>query len=98
MGSPGNAFEEVGRYLTGLKFRLIEDVYDAQAFGSRYVVYSRGTQDVRLIWDGKEEWLLLELGNAATDDWTELRRERVGRNTATPENLATLTTALQQVK
>ena len=96
MGNPGNAFEEIGRELAALKFTLIEDVYDEQAFGSRWAHYSRGDESVRLIWDGKEEWLLIENRNENEQAWKELCIERVGRETASAANIAVLRASLKR--
>jgi hypothetical protein len=96
MGSPGNAFAEIGRDLVALKFTLVEDVYDEQAFGSRSAHYSRGAEHVRLIWDGKEEWLRIENRNENEQAWKELCIERVGRETANAANIAALRASLKR--
>jgi hypothetical protein len=43
--------------LTDLGFRLAEEHYHQQDFGSAYTVYRRRGDEVRLIWDGKESWI-----------------------------------------
>ena len=96
MGNPGNAFAEIGRDLVGLKFTLVEDVYDEQAFGSRWAHYNRGDENVRLIWDGKEEWLRIENRNENEQAWKELWVERVGRETANAANIAALRASLKR--
>jgi hypothetical protein len=96
MGSPGNAFEEIDQDFAGLKFALVDDVYDEQAFGSRYAHYRRGNQNLRLVWDGKEEWLLLENRNQNEKAWKELCIKRIGRETANAANIAALRAALQR--
>src|SRR6266536_2381638 len=96
MGNPGNAFEDIGRDLAGLKFTLVEDVCDEQAFGSRYAHYRRGDENVRLIWDGKEEWLVLEGRHEDERAWKELCIEEIGRKTADSANIGALRSALQK--
>ena len=39
----------------------------AQTFGSRYMTFSDGTRFIRLVWDGREEWFVLEGDDAPHD-------------------------------
>jgi hypothetical protein len=98
MGDPGLAFGDIGRVLTGRGYRLTDDVYSESDFGSRYLVYRGGNQDIRLVWDGKEESLIVQAGNAAEDVWRDLGVEKVGRGMASQENIAALKAALDEVK
>ena len=41
-------------------FVLVEAREHPESFGSRYAVFSDGHRMVRLIWDGKESWFVLE--------------------------------------
>lgn len=51
-----------------------------EAFGSRYAVFGDGRRAVRLVWDGKEQWFLLEgeprLGEAPVPMWLDLTLQR----------------------
>ena len=96
MGNPGTAFEDIARDLTELDFVLIEDVCDEKAFGSRYAHYQRGDENLRLSWDAKEEWLVLEGRHENERGWKELCIEEIGRKTADSANIAALRSALQR--
>jgi len=78
-----------------MKFALVEDVYDEQV-GSRYAHYRKDNQDVRLVWDGKEEWLVLESRSDPEIAWHELAIEQIGRKTADDTNILSLRTALRR--
>ena len=95
MGSPGNTFEETDRDLASRGFKLIESVHDENAFGSRYAIYSRGAESVRLTWDKRDEWLLLEIRKTSAESWRDLCIEKIGRKTASADNIAALRAALQ---
>jgi hypothetical protein len=94
MGNPGTAFEELNRELRGRGFELIEDVSDPEAFGSRYATYSREAESIRLIWDGKDEWLVLQRRSTSETAWNDIAIERVGRETANPRNIEALKIAV----
>ena len=96
MGSPGDAFLDISQALTGMNFKLTEDTYDEQAFGSRYAIYQRNLDEVRLVWDGREEWLLLETRGEGEKAWKELWIERIGRATAGAANIEALRSALMR--
>ena len=41
-------------------FCLTREQYDLPVFGSEYGVFERGELCLRLIWDGKDQWLAVE--------------------------------------
>ena len=42
------------------------------AFGSYCAVYSRGTHEVRFVWDGKDGWGFLEHREQGSDTWNPI--------------------------
>jgi hypothetical protein len=46
--------------LNALGFRVELDRYHPEAFGSRTCEWRRGAEAIRVLWDGKERWLLVE--------------------------------------
>lgn len=42
------------------KFAVVDERFDKNTFGSRYVTFHRAPESLRLSWDGKEEFLVLE--------------------------------------
>jgi hypothetical protein len=46
--------------LHAVGFRLEVDRDHAEAFGSRHCEWRRGAEEIRILWDGKERWLLVE--------------------------------------
>ncbi len=73
--------------LAPVKFRLGAEVYDYASFGSMYAVWSRRGEDIRLLWDGKEGYLLLE---ARTDgEWRLLAEPLVHTPDAVEQLLST---------
>jgi hypothetical protein len=70
-------FEAVAHVLSALGYLGVEDVRHAEAFGSRYAVFSKGgSRSLRLVWDGKEEWFLLQQSEAG--NWQDLADGRIG--------------------
>jgi hypothetical protein len=98
MGHPGNAFERVGQALAERSFAVVEDVYHPERFGSRHALYERVGERYRLIWNGEEEWLLLQEARRPAvpeeEVWTDLALERIGRATAGEEQIDRLLRAL----
>jgi hypothetical protein len=43
-----------------VKFRRAVESYNYASFGSAYAEWSRRGEIVRLVWDGKEQWLVVE--------------------------------------
>ena len=39
---------------------VLEEMSHPQSFGSRCTVFGNGLEGIRLIWDGKESWFVLE--------------------------------------
>ncbi len=38
-------------------------------FGSYFVVYTRGTHEIRFVWDGKDGWGFLEYREKGSETW-----------------------------
>lgn len=49
---------------------IVDEKYHPEAFGSRYVTWSNKIDAIRLIWDGKDEWFILQSANKLPFDWT----------------------------
>lgn len=94
MGNPGSAFEDLDRELANRGFEATEEVFHPQAFGSRYSTYKRGNTFIRLIWDGKDDCLVLETRDEPEPVWKDLWIERIGRASARAQNIDALRTAL----
>jgi hypothetical protein len=64
MSAPHRAFGQTLLSLTPVLeaagFVVSDERYDDASFGSRYTTFDRGDQEIRLMWDGKESWLVLE--------------------------------------
>lgn len=54
----------VDRSLTARGFRLVREVYEHATFGSAYAEWRRGDARLRVIWDGKERWLVADSSDA----------------------------------
>jgi hypothetical protein len=70
---------ELARALEPHGFRVSERIPPPDSFGHRLLGYRRGTEGVRLIWDGREEWFLLQQSSGVLDGeppWTDLVWER----------------------
>ena len=66
---------KLGRALEPQGFRVSERMPPPDSFGNRLLGYSRGSQAVRLVWDGRERWFLLQQASAALNgepSWTDL--------------------------
>jgi len=65
-----------------LKAKLYDDVieerYDFETFGSRYIVWSNNQRAIRLIWDGRDSQFVLEAANSLPlttyTEWEEIIR------------------------
>lgn len=89
------AFEELGRFLVSRGFEMLEESSSPQPFGSHYVVYERDSSRVRIIWDGKEEWLwvqelLNERDDRGLEAYHEIGLEEVGHRPVSDEDIASL--------
>jgi hypothetical protein len=54
--------------LTGLAntgLRKLEEQWDPESFGSGVIVLGRSTPELRLVWDGKDEWAWLQTLNSS---------------------------------
>lgn len=72
------------------------EYYD-QSIGTGLCIYQHDRESIRILWDGKDQWLILE--HSETDlefndwrdlKWHELDVERIGRNPVSNENLERL--------
>ena len=64
MISTETAFEQIleaiGHSLAQSGFSKVEERSHPEAFGSRYTTFGDGKEFIRLTWDGKEGWFVLE--------------------------------------
>ena len=64
-------------------FRETASRYDEAAFGGRHTTFDRGDQEIRLAWDGKESWFVLdarpESHRRFPHGWVDLTRQRFDR-------------------
>ncbi len=61
-------------------FKRVHEQEHPQAFGSREIVWAGPTGVLRLVWDGKESWIILEARPSNGINWEELRLEKVRRD------------------
>ena len=56
-------------------------------FGSHYSEYENGPRSYRLVWDGKESWLIAEYRDnlVSPDRWSDVELIRVGREVSLAE-------------
>jgi hypothetical protein len=95
MTDPGSLFDDfasaLSKVLEPQGFRLRERMQSPQSFGSRLVRYARGTQEVQLIWDGREGWFLVQQRGAvldkAEDEWNDVAFERYEPTRDQPERV-----------
>jgi len=71
---------EVEAELKASGFRRVHDQKHPQAFGSRELVWAGTKQVVRLVWDGKESWILVQTRPSDGIKWKDVVLERVGRD------------------
>jgi hypothetical protein len=68
-------------------FRLREGAEHSQAFGSRYAVFEDPSCQIRLVWDGKEQWFVLEAdekpGQTEWPGWADITLQRYDPRTGT---------------
>ena len=64
-------------HLRSTGYSLLEDMKPPQTFGSRCTTFGNGSERIRLIWDGKESWFLLERVSETAEDmirgWEEIK-------------------------
>jgi hypothetical protein len=60
-------------------YSLVDNLEGSASFGSWYQDYVRADRRVRLIWDGRDEWFVLQGGR----DWQDLSVMRPAELTAT---------------
>jgi hypothetical protein len=65
--------EAVGQKLIAQGYHSVEEKHHPEAFGSRYIIWTNETDTIRLIWDGRDDWFLLEKTNDSpltfNDSW-----------------------------
>ena len=70
----GNTYEQVKSAVdikVALKgYIIIDEEYNSESFGSRYVIWSNTIAAIRLIWDGKDEGFYLQATHMPPFDWT----------------------------
>jgi hypothetical protein len=102
MKDPGCLFDDfagaLSKVLEAQGFRLRERPQPPQSFGSRLVMYVRGTQEVRLLWDGRERWFLLQQRGAILhgheDEWNDVAFERYDPTRDPPERVSEIQAGL----
>jgi len=52
--------EAIEPHLAQSGFSKVEVKSHPESFGSRYITFGDGKEFIRLVWDGKEEWFVLE--------------------------------------
>jgi hypothetical protein len=58
--SVDQAFETFERSAAAARLRVVSEAHQ-RAFGSRLTLAARGKAELRLVWDGKEQYLSLEI-------------------------------------
>ena len=99
MRSVESTFDSVRDVLERVGFQLVENASHPEAFGSRYAVFQDNRRRLRLIWDGKEEWFVLDEQSgesAGSQAWQEVITVRVGRSGITPSSLEILMEAVKR--
>jgi hypothetical protein len=93
-----SVFDQITQTLRSDGFRGVEDARHPEAFGSRYAVFAGLGRYLRLVWDGRESWFLLQEqapGNPA--EWSDIAVERVGSVFAPPDVVRSLLSAWRQM-
>ncbi len=50
--------------LTLQRYLIVHEQHDDKVFASRYVIWSNNADALRLTWDGKESWFILEIAHS----------------------------------
>ena len=76
-------------FLARYGFRLAVEHYDHESFGSAYLEYARRGLRFRLVWDGRDSFLLAQVaevdGDAQANEWVDLEVTVNGHVSAVPE-------------
>jgi hypothetical protein len=79
--------EAIQPVLLAHRLHLIEQETHPEAFGSRHIIYGDESLHVRLVWDGKERWFVLEVdespGRTKWPGWIDLTLQRFDPQQAT---------------
>jgi hypothetical protein len=81
--------EAIRPVLNEHRLRAIDKEAHPEAFGSRFATYGDTARHVRLVWDGKERWFVLEVdeapGKTEWPAWVDLTLQRFDPAHATPK-------------
>jgi hypothetical protein len=72
--------EQLEPELVSAGFRLASDQFDPGAFGSALSEYRGPARRLRIVWDGKDRWLWIQVSrpgkeHPAYNDWSDLEHE-----------------------
>jgi hypothetical protein len=92
MSGSAKRLAEVCRLLSDAGYVIADSNYDPESFGSWWILL-RAQVSHRLVWDGKDQWLILQRQTGPSDlaesTWEDLWVEKDARQ-ATPEDLLQL--------
>ncbi|MDB5116686.1 MAG: hypothetical protein JWQ79_2178 [Mucilaginibacter sp.] len=78
-------------YLNNIGYEIINEQHHDEVFGSRYIVWSNHQKGVRLIWDGKDSWFVLQVSTALpilnTTSWVEIQCNPYDISESSPESI-----------
>ncbi len=72
--------DDMEKRLAPANFKRVHEQEHPRAFGSREIVWAGQQRVLRLTWDGKDEWIILEARPSDGIKWQEVHIERVGRD------------------
>ncbi len=99
MGNMSRAdYDEMAALLVQAGYRVRAKCYDEHAFGSWYVVIKKGGASFRIVWDGKDQWLLVQKASRSLSPfmrrWTNQWIGRRGEDQCPSRALRELQSAL----
>ena len=62
------SFEFTKQELLAANLKIVEAEYSPESFGGWHIVI-RSKPDIRILWDGKEQWLVVEEKTKRKDHW-----------------------------
>ena len=77
-------------------FRRVHEQHHPRAFGSREIIWAGPDRVLQLVWDGKDEWIILQARPATGVQWQDLHIERVRRDGLDEKGRAVLVAALEK--